>query len=254
MIPRSDAYHHFHSAHKRFIKPAIENFFETEFPNMFGPNIRSSIADKILEIFHSNNKDTKSLKPGQILWNAVDKSTRADSPKMRLVPVVLTIVDQDDINRLEHGMKISENRQHVIARITQEAYSQGGLLSMRDIGLILASSPSSLSNQRKKYEEENNKILPHTGNLHDMGTCITHKYQIVYKYVVEKKNPLSIAHETNHSIKAVDNYLRDFNRVKTLFLDNKDPEYIKLVTSLPVHVVLQYIDIINQYVKEQNVS
>ena len=253
MILKSDSYKHYHSAHKRFIKPAIENFFETEFPKMFGPCIRSNIADKLLEIFYANHKDTKHIKPGQILWNAIDKNTRADSPRMKTVPVILTMVDQEDIYRLENGSPISEFRQHVIARITQEAFSQGGLLSMRDIALMMSSHHSYLSKQRKNYELKNNKVLPHTGNLHDVGTCITHKYQILYKYVVEKKSPLKISYETNHSIKAVESYLRDYNRVKTLYLDNNTPDYIKLVTNIPRHVILQYLDIINQYVKEPKI-
>jgi hypothetical protein len=250
MLPRSDASHRYHSAHKRFVKPMIERFFETELPKTFGPNLRSTIADKLLEIFLSNFNDTQSLKAGQIFWNAVHKDTRADSYKMKLVPVILTMVCQDDIAKLENGMKLSEHRQNVIARITQEAYAQGALLSMRDIGLLMATEPGTISHIRKEYETSNNQILPHTGNLHDMGSCLTHKYQIVYKSVVEKKDPPIIAKETNHSIKAVDHYLKDFNRVKTLYLDNKEPDYIRITTNLPLYVISQYINIIEQYVKE----
>ena len=251
MILRSSASHHYSSAHKRFIKPSIMQFFETELPKLFGPHLREKIADKLLEIFYSNHVDTKTLKSGQILWNVVDKNTRADAPNMRLVPVILTIIDDEDISNLENGAVMFEHRQNVIARITKEAYQQGGLLSMRDIGLILTITPSSISNARITYEKKNNTTLPHTGNLHDMGTCLTHKYQIVYKSIVEKKDPKIIAKETAHSIKAVDRYLSDFNRIKILYLDGKDPEYIKLVTRMPIFVTNQYITIIEQYVKEQ---
>ena len=254
MLRQPDAHHRYHSAHDRFIKPAIEDFFSKEFPNTFGPNVRSNIADELLAIFSSNNRDTQTIKPGQILWNAVHKDTRADSRNRKLLPVVLTIVADEDISNLEKKMSIPENRQNVIARITQEAYSQGALLSMRDIGLLLATDPSTISGDRKCYEEKNSCSLPHTGTLHDMGSCITHKYQIIFKYVIEKKDPTIIAKETNHSLKAVDHYLKDYGRVKLLYQDNKPPEYIKAATALPVHVINQCIDIINQYVKEQNAS
>lgn len=254
MLLRSDASHHYKSAHKRFAKPAIEHFFEQEFPKMFGPNIRSVIADKLIEIFHDNFRDTTTLKPGQILWNAVHKNTRADSLNMELVPVVLTIVCDEDISTLENGLKISEHKQNVIARLTKEAYAQDALLSMRDIGLLLACSGSSISTCRRKYENWNNVTLPHTGNLHDMGSCLTHKYQIIYKCVVEKKDPTVVATETNHSIKAVDHYLKDYNRIKTLYLDDKTPEYIHLVTNLSLNVIVQYLNIIKQYVKERELT
>ncbi len=254
MLRQPDAYHRYHSAHDRFLKPVIEDFFCKEFPNTFGPNTRSNIADALLTIFNANNRNIQTIKPGQILWNAIHKDTRADSPNRKLVPVVLTIVAEEDISKLEKKVSISENRQKVIARITQEAYAQGALLSMRDIGLLLASHVSVVSKDKINYEQKHSCSLPQTGTLHDMGSCITHKYQIIFKYVVEKKDPYIIAKETNHSLKAVDHYLKDYNRVKMLYLDDKSPQYIKAATAMPIHVINQYIDIINQYVKERNVS
>jgi hypothetical protein len=236
------------------MKPIIEDFFSKEFPNMFGPNMRSNIADELIAIFNSNNRNIRTIKPGQILWNAIHKDTRADSRNRKLVPVVLTVVADEDVSTLEKKKAISENRQKVIARITQEAYDQGALLSMRDIGLLLATDVSIISSDRKRYEQKHSCSLPHPGALHDMGSCITHKYQIVFKYVAEKKDPCIIAKETNHSLRAVDHYLKDYNRVKLLYQDNKPIEYIKAATAMPIHVIKQYIEIINQYVKERNVS
>ncbi len=254
MLRKPDAYHRYHSAHDRFLKPIIEDFFRNEFPNTFGPNIRSTIADELIAIFNSNNREIQTIKPGQILWNALHKDTRADSRNRKFVPVILTIVADEDISNLEKKMSPTENRQNVIARITQEAFAQGALLSMRDIALLTTTSVENISANRKKYEIKNSCSLPQTGTLHDMGSCITHKYQIVYKYVVEKKDPIIIAKETNHTLSAVDHYLKDYNRVKLLFQDKKPPEYIKAATALPIHVIKQYIDIINQYVKERNAS
>ena len=252
MLLRSNASHHYKSAHKRFLKPSIERFFEIELPKMFGPNLRSTIADKLLEIFHSNNIETKTLKSGQMLWNAVDKNTRPDAYNMRIIPVVLSLVTDNDITNLENGISIMKHRQNVIARITKEAHEQGALLSMRDISLFLSALPSIISNARIDYEKKNNVTLPHTGSLQDMGTCLTHEYQIVYKYVAENKEPKTIANETNHTIKAVDRYLKDYHRVKTLYDDGKDIQYIKSVAGIAKHVSIQYIEMIKQYVKEPN--
>ena len=252
MLPVTVTSKRYKSAHKRFLKPVIENFFKTEFTKFFGPNVRSFIADELIKIFKDNNRDSNSLKPGQVLWNAIHKDTRADSHKMKLVPVILTLVNDDDISKLENGLKVSEHKQNVIARILKEAYSQGALLSMRDVSLLLAISDSSATLNRKKYEKKYNVNLPHPGNLQDMGSCLTHKYQIIYKCVVEKKDPLTAARETNHTILAVDHYLKDFNRVKTLYLDGKNEVYTHLVTKLSLNLINQYVNIINQYVKKTN--
>ncbi len=251
MLLKSDASHHYSSAHKRFLKPCIMRFFETELPRTFGPEVRSLIADKLIEIFYSNNVDIKSLQAGQVLWNAVHKETRADAPNMKTVPVILTLVNDDDISQLENGLPMPKHRRRVIARILNEAYQQGALLSMRDIGILIATNPSVISAARIEYEKENNITLPHTGNLHDMGTTLTHKYQIVYKHWVEHKDPKTISKETKHSVKAVDRYLNDFNRVKTLYLDGKDLEFIKTVTNISINVSTQYVEMIEQYVKER---
>jgi hypothetical protein len=250
MLPISSAYKHYSSAHKRFLKPAIENFFKTEFPKSFGPNVRGFIVDELIKIFQENNRETNSIKPGQLLWNAVHKDTKSGSHNMKLVPVVLTLVSDEDISKLENGLKIPAHRQNVVARMLEEAYSQGALLSMRDVSLLLAITDSSATTVRKTYEKKHNVELPHPGNLQDMGSCITHKYQIIYKCVVEKKDPVIAAKETNHTIRAVDRYLKDYNRVKTLYLDDKDENYIHQVTKMSLYLIDQYVNIINQYVKE----
>lgn len=245
---------HYKSAHKRFLKPAIENFFEVEFPKTFGPGTRSLIADELIRIFQANNRDISTIKPGQVLWNAVHKNTRADSRKLKLMPVVLTLVNEDDISNLENGMGVPEHKQNLVARMLREAYEQDALLSMRDVSLLLGTSYSLVTRMRKAYEKKHSIDLPHPGNLQDMGSCITHKYQIIYKYVVEKKDPNVIARETNHTINAVDNYLRDYNRVKTLYHDGKDEKYISLVTQLSLSLIGQYVGIINQPTKERKVA
>ena len=84
-----------------------------------------------------------------------------------------------------------------------------------------------------------------------MGTTLTHKRIIIYKHVVEKKDPSIVARETNHSQLAVDKYLKDFNRVKTLVNDNKDINFIHHTTNIARQVIKQYLQIINNYVKER---
>jgi hypothetical protein len=117
---------------------------------------------------------------------------------------------------------------------------------MRDLSLILATSDTILSVARYEYEKEHNTVLPHTGVIHDMGSTLTHKAIIVYKYIVEKKPANIVAIETNHSQKAVDHYINDFFRVKTLVDNNKDIDFINLTTKIAKHVIVQYIDIIKQ--------
>ena len=250
MIRKPDGVRRYQSAHDRFLKPAIVNFFEREFSGHFGPIVRENIAEELVNLFDSLCPETSRLKPGQMLWNALDRHTRADSPKRRYKPVILTVVDKSDIEMFEKEKSIPEIRKQVVARMMKEAFRQGGILSTRDLSLILTTACSFLSQVRAKYEEENQTVLPHTGTIHDMGSTVTHKKQIIYKHVVQKKDPKNVARETNHSQPAVDRYIKDFYRVKTLVEDGKDIDYINLATNISKHVIIQYQQILDQYVKE----
>lgn len=241
--------HHkrYSSASRRLLKPQIEHFFVEEFPKLFGPVIRSHIAEALLELFTQQVRETTTLEPGQILWNAVDIATRADAPNCRFVPVVLTMVDEQDIQNRTKGLSIMEIRAQSTARILREAYQQGALLSMRDLSLLCWHSTSKGSQWRKHYEQTHKCELPHPGNLQDMGSCITHKEQIVYKAIVEKKDPVQVANESKHTQQAVDRYLKDFHRVQTVYNHNSDPDYISLVTNISKSVVNQYINLIEKH-------
>jgi membrane carboxypeptidase/penicillin-binding protein len=251
MIPKISSVKHYSSAHDRFLKPAIVNFFEREFCGMFGPVVRENIADALIDLFNSLCPESSRLKPGQIVWNALDKRTRADSEKRRYKPVSLSLVTDDEVSMFENNCPVQLIRQNVMARMIKEAYQQGAVLSTRDLSLLLVSAGSWLSHQRIEYEKKHQTILPHTGVIHDMGTTLTHKRIIIYKHVVEKKDPSVVARETNHSQQAVDRYLKDFNRIKTLVKDNKDIDFIHHTTNIARPVIRQYLQIINNYVKER---
>ena len=235
----------YQAAKERFFKPALINFFAKEFPRHFGPIMRENLSNEIIRLFETMNPKCQRLLPGQLLWNALDKHTRGDSPNRKFIPVILTLIDENDVEQLANDEKMSVIAQNSVARMISEAYEQGGILSMRDIGLLTLRNPSTVSHIRKNYETKNNITLPHTGTLHDMGSCITHKKLIVRKVILEKKDPADVARETKHSQKAVDQYLNDFNRVKSLYKLKKDIDYIHLVTGLAKHIVIQYLELLN---------
>jgi hypothetical protein len=244
MIPKSSRVKHYQSAQERFLKPALKNFFATEFPRLFGPVMRENLAEALLQLMAQVHPERQRLQPGQILWNALDKHTRGDSPKRKYVPVVLSLVTEDDVKLMASGACRTTVTKQAIARIVREAYQQGGILSMRDVALLTLRTDSYVSVLRKRYEKEHDTILPHTGVLHDMGSCISHKSVIVRKVILEKKDPADVARETAHSQKAVDRYLNDYHRVKSVYDYHQDAQYIHLVTGIAKHVVKEYVEII----------
>jgi hypothetical protein len=237
----------YQSAHRRLLSASIGQFFETNFPRWFGPEIRQRVAQQLLDLIETTCPALTALRPGQCVWQAVAIDTRADSAKLRLVPVVLTLVDEDDITRLAAGESRSTINQAATARLLDEAYQQGALLSMRDLGLLTWHAEGQMTQYRKAWETAHGRPLPHPGNLQDMGTCISHKTSIVTKTVYEKKDPCQVARETHHTQSAVDRYLRAFHRVRTCYEQTPDQDYICQVTGMSAHLVSQYLNIIQTY-------
>ena len=245
MIKAPDSVKRYNAAKHRFLRPVLINFFAREFPKLFGPVMRERIVDELIDLFEKTTPDVKRIKPGQILWNALDKNTRGDSPSRRYITVVLSVITENDVEQLAKGVLMSVVATNAIARMIKEAYEQGGVLSSRDIGLLTLRSSSWVSKLRLKYEKDHDCLLPHTGLLHDMGSCISHKTTIIRKVLVEKKDPADVARECNHTQRAVDRYLKDFHRVKTAYKQNQDDDYVHIVTGIAKHVVKQYIEMIN---------
>jgi hypothetical protein len=244
MIEQKSSEKHYRSAEQRFLQKSIEQFFARAMPQVFGLFLRQKIAAELMEMVEKYNVNIKHLQPGQILWNALDKRTRGDSPKRRFVPVVLSLVTPQDIDELANGVSPTVFAENAIARIIREAFAQGGILSMRDVSLLTLRHMSGVTKLRQQYEEKHQTVLPHTGVLHDMGSCITHKGVILKKIVLEKKDPMAVARECNHTQAAVDKYLSSYNRVKVVYESNQDASYIHLVTGISRFVVKQYIEIL----------
>ncbi|MFQ5799437.1 MAG: DUF1670 domain-containing protein [Bacteroidota bacterium] len=246
MIRQPESQKRYHSARARFLRPVLARFFEQEFPRLLGPILRDRLIDELLKLFDRLVVSKDHLSPGQVLWNAVDRTTRPDSPRRKLVPVVLTLIDQQDCADLSNGTSMPALLPRCIARIMREAYAQGALLSMRDIELFTWRPTGGLTKHRRAYETEHKVTLPHTGTLQDMGSCITHKGTILRKLLIEKKDPRTIARETNHTLQAVERYLNDFRRVQHCYEKERSIDFIVTATALAKHVVLQYIDIIQE--------
>ena len=139
MLPKTFAEKHFKSALSRTFESALDRFLKTTIPQLGGPELRKTFGLKLMEFFEQYMVSIDKIQPGQMLWIAIDKNTRADSKNVKYKPIVLTIVDKDDIEDLVTGSNKgnpSLQLSKAIARVCNEAYQQGALMSMRDIALL----------------------------------------------------------------------------------------------------------------------
>ena len=150
------------------------------------------LGDKFIEILSSDlltwmkelGMDAHTLFPGQTVWLAVDITDKHHPHKRiedtRLILVKLTIHSEEDLNLLSRPeMKWRDVIKHRIARLLTEAYSQGGVLTQVDVGILLSMSNQTVHNLIAEYERETGVDLPYRGKVHDIGPAVSHKAAIV---------------------------------------------------------------------------
>jgi len=183
----------------------------------------------------------------------IDNFQETHSNKYReQIPVILTIYTPDEIHAIKSNIHnltlnfINDILQQQIARVTSEAYLQGGLLSQLDLQMFFYRSHGIISKQIVEYEEKHKVILPTPGTIKDAGRRFTHK-RIVISLYLEGYLSKDIAVKTHHSGIAVDRYIDGFLRVMALHLYSVPPEVMSRTLKFSVNLVNEYISIVKEH-------
>lgn len=191
----------------------------------------------------------KNLRPGQIVWPAVDERETGGWGKRienaRLKPVVLDAVTADDLDDLIAGRKSREIRKKVTVRCFEQAYAQGGVLTGVDVAAILRLSPATVFHYVKEYEKENQRLVPRRGSVHDIGPTLTHKREICRRVIIEGASIEDTARQTNHSPEAVTRYVQDYRRVFACLKNGFSIAQAAYATKMSKSLVKEYQDLIN---------
>jgi len=232
---------------KKTFKSALAAFIEKEFPHMGGPLVVDLFVDKVQSMADDFFPRTERLRMGQILWFAVAREEQHGYGKSmantKIRPVMLTLVNHEDIQKRIERVPLSRIKEQIIARLCDEAYAQGAVLSQTDLSLLLHMIVRSIGISIRRYQKQNDRILPFRGTVHDMGRTITHKAQICRKRLVEKKSVLETAQETHHSPQAVERYEVDLSRVQFCLEKGLTVDQASFVTALSKNLVVEYEDL-----------
>ncbi|MBE9591882.1 MAG: DUF1670 domain-containing protein [Proteobacteria bacterium] len=71
--------------------------------------------------------------------------------------------------------------------------------------------------------------------------------KIVKEVYLEKKDPVQVARETDHSPEAVGKYCQQFNKVKWCVENVMGKEEIRIVTGMKTHLIDEYLKIIGEH-------
>lgn len=238
--------------YRRLARRSLPSVLTYKFLNEYGYDkgevVVQAIVSDICVTIRRYYRRREDLEPGQLVYLTPDKNERAGRAKTmaqtRLVPVVLSIVAQEDIEAIKEGSSCKLRREIRIRRLCHEAHEQGGLLSQRDISLLICQSVNTICRTAVKLRKEG-ELLPLRGYICDMGSWPTHKVAIIGLYLQGLLTP-DIARRSHHTREAVDSYIRAFDRLRML-ASKFPPEELPLLAGMSPRLVDEYLRLLHEH-------
>jgi len=235
-----------HQKWTRLEKKSLDNQFMNEI--ITGMNCSPFEAKAALDTVHKVYADffetAGALAPGKAKFIVISAE---DSPAKSLkeakkVNVVLTINDDgQDLGIKQEGGCV-RLRQYRLQRICNEAFMQGGLLTVEDIAnRILGCGERTIVRDLQELRKQG-VFVPLRSTIKDMGRTLSHRSLIVGKWV-QGQEYSEIARKTNHSVSAVSNYVHKFKQAVALMKDGYDVHTIALLVKISKRLTEEYIDI-----------
>jgi len=233
---------------------SLENMLKRELIYNFGYDNKLAIADVLvknfLSIIEKFAPDKETVAPRQIIWLAIDKNDFPGHGKKvantMLEPVKLTLWTKQEIEHVVDGYSRTKLLPERIARVCQEAYSQGGLLSVAGLMLIFNVTSVTVVKHIIAWEKEHNTTLPTRGSIHDLGLTFSHKIQIIQLHL-KGYFTSEIARKLNHDSTCVDKCIKDFERVKPFVEENTPVFKISFFTGMSEKLVKEYVKLIKKH-------
>jgi hypothetical protein len=247
------------SIQKRTFENAFLYHLETEWGLLGGRRILQMMVDDVLELLAEFYPETERAGSGTLIWTCTADEGRKAEPGKRTeeyktVTVKLPLVTTEDLRdrtetkapRGKARQKTHERDRKRLARLVKAAAEQGGLLTIAELSVILNKPYERVRKYAREWEEETGELLPLKGYRMDQGSRPTHKREIARLHE-EGLEPPDIARASGHSVKSVERYLQDYERVRMLLKRGMAAEDISTVIGRGVRVVLEYVELARQY-------
>lgn len=244
---------------KRTFAAAIVHLLETEYGFLGGRRVMQLLAEDIQHLVDEFYPPTQRAESGSLIWTCTaDEGKKAEPGKRtedyKSVTLVLPLVAQADIAArtgaappTDQGRAATRERdKRQLARVVKAAHAQGGLLTLAELSVMLNRGYEVTRQYVREWEETSGELLPLKGYHMDQGSRPTHKGQII-RLFEQGKEPPDIARETQHALKSVERYLKDYERVRLLLKQGVAVDQLSALIGRGPHVVLEYVEIARQY-------
>lgn len=215
------------------------------------PKVARLLVDEIVGVVEATLVDARVVGPGQVVVLCPEvgqgpswRWSKLEDKKLKTVH--LTLIDQQEIDRLAAGEPLQTVRRQRLVRLTREAYQQGATLTSCQLAVMTGISPSQASSQLRAYMKETGEVLPMRGIVEDCSPAITHKAMIIARHL-EGETTSEIARATDHTPRSVERYIARFEQVRELvgYLDRApDPGVIARILGCSERLVRAYLELL----------
>jgi hypothetical protein len=203
-----------------------------------------AVLNAVYQVYTPYFETSPTIKPGQILYQVISCET---SPKAHLdessqVTVTLTLDagEKDLLIRRQQG--VVGLRRHRLERVCNEAFQQGGLLTVEDVAIRLFNCGERTLSRDIAALNSQGIVLPLRSVIKDMGRTLSHRSLIVREWLSGREYS-SIGVVTCHSIQSVKNYVSKFKRVVALARDGHEFRTIAFLVRLSYPLVQDYYNL-----------
>lgn len=204
----------------------------------------SAVLDTVYNVFGSFFDSGASLKPGQIRLQilSIDAKVSQSISESKQISVVLTVNDDKEDLRVRKQDGVIGLRRHKILRVCQEAFDQGGLLTVEDLAYRLFNCGTKTICRDLAYFRKNDIFVPLRSTVKDVGRTLSHRLLII-KLWAQGKEYSEISLNACHSLSAVQNYVDKFKRTIALSKEGYDINRISFLLRISASLVEQYVNL-----------
>jgi hypothetical protein len=200
-----------------------------------------AILNAVYQTYQPFFDNSSAMKPGQILFEVVSIESGAQKKlsECKMVSVILTLDAGEEDLLIKEQQGVQGLRQHRLQRVVNEAFQQGGLLTVEDIANRLLNCGERTVCRDIKAFKDQDVVLPLRSTIRDMGKSITHRALIIKEWLLGNEYT-EIARKTHHSIDAVANYIDKFKRVVCLAKNNYELKTVAFLVKLSPSLTEEY--------------
>jgi hypothetical protein len=224
-----------------------------------GRRILGLLVEDVLRLLEEYYPEASAAGSGTLVWTCTADEGRKAQPgkrteEYRTATVLLPLVTAEEAQARTQrrvgqargpAVRQARDRERAV-RLVKAAAEQGGLLTLAELSVILNCGYEGVRQMVRSWEEETGELLPLKGYRMDQGSRPTHKKEIVRLYE-EGLAPPDVARASAHSLRSVERYLQDYERVKLLLKRRLGEAEISAMIGRGPRLVREYVEIARQY-------